>query len=170
MVRWTGPECIGWINEGQLELVGIHPDAKVRTTTQTLVAGARQSLPSDALKISRLQCNASGAVVTACDRATLDAYAPNWMVSPTGQTVTNFIEDGDPGVFYVWPAQGAVPATVVITYTAYPNQVAEGGNLDVRDIYATKILNYVLYRAFSKDAEFGGNAERATAYYTLFKG
>jgi len=36
-------------------------------------------------------------------------------------------------------------------------------NLD--DTYANPLLDYMLYRAYSKDAEQAGNAQRAMAHY-----
>lgn len=36
------------------------------------------------------------------------------------------------------------------------------------DIYANAILDYVLYRAYSKDAEYAANASRAALHYQAF--
>ncbi|MCK7581011.1 MAG: hypothetical protein MZV65_38935 [Chromatiales bacterium] len=36
------------------------------------------------------------------------------------------------------------------------------------DIYANAILDYVLYRAYSKDAEYAANAQRAALHYQAF--
>ena len=38
------------------------------------------------------------------------------------------------------------------------------------DIYANGIIDYVLYRAYMKDAEFAGNNQRASSHYQLFVG
>ena len=42
------------------------------------------------------------------------------------------------------------------------------GNISVVDTYANALMDYILYRAFSKDAEFAANAARATAHYGAF--
>lgn len=74
------------------------------------------------------------------------------------------------------------PATtdteIDITYSAYPTNITEpaagssyddvSGNIDVPDIYSNVILDYVLYRAYSKDSEYAGNATRAQAHYAAF--
>ena len=36
------------------------------------------------------------------------------------------------------------------------------------DVWAEALLNFMLFKAYSKDAEFGGNAALSTGYYTLF--
>jgi len=41
-------------------------------------------------------------------------------------------------------------------------------NLAIPDIYANAIMNYVLYMAYMKDAEFAGNQQRASSHYQLF--
>lgn len=76
--------------------------------------------------------------------------------------------DDNPAYYYVYPAQSATPGSVVVTCCVKPPALTAMGNMNVRDIYAPNITNYVIYRALSKDAEFGGAAERAIAHYKLF--
>tara|TARA_Y100000389_G_scaffold67154_2_gene63402 strand:+ start:6231 stop:7121 length:891 start_codon:yes stop_codon:yes gene_type:complete len=40
--------------------------------------------------------------------------------------------------------------------------------LDIPDIYANAIMNYVLYMAYSKDADFAANAARSQSHYQQF--
>lgn len=42
--------------------------------------------------------------------------------------------------------------------------------LTVPDIYANAIMNYVLYMAYMKDADFAANAQRAATHFQLFTG
>ena len=41
-------------------------------------------------------------------------------------------------------------------------------NLDVPDIFANAIMNYAIYMAYMKDADFAGNRDRAATHYGLF--
>lgn len=167
--RWTTDELLLWLNDGQRELVAkVKKDAKVRTYTHTLAPGAKQDNPADCVEILDMRQNDGGNVITPCDRTALDRFAPDWMVKPTDSKVKHWMDDQQPNTFYVYPAQNATPATVVMTYSAVPNQVGLTDNIDVREIYADNLLNFILYRAFSKDAEFGGDAARAVAYYQAF--
>lgn len=169
MVSWTQAELVDWLNEGQLATVKLHPDANTKTINHALVAGAKQTNPADCIEIVDMPRNVSGGVITPCDRAALDRFLPDWRTAPTASTVTHWMDDVQPDTFYVYPAQSVTPATVVLTYSAVPTTVAAGGNISIRDIYQDKLVNYILYRAYSKDAEVG-NAERAVAYFNLFKG
>ena len=166
-VQWPAAERELWINEGQIALVKIKPDAKTKTGTVALLAGAKQTNPTDCLEIIELRQNANGAAILPCDRKALDAFQPGWMTSTASATVVHYMDDPQPDTFYVYPPQPVSPGSVVMTYVAMPTTVAAGGNIDVRDIYADKLVNYMLYRAYSKDAE-GGDAARAAAALQLF--
>lgn len=166
-VRWTAAEVIDWFNEGGVLIVQKFPDACTKTVSLTLVAGAKQSNPADCIEILDMRQNNAGSAITPCDRASLDRFQPSWMTTPTASTVTHWMDDPQPDTFYVYPAQSATPATVIVTHSAVPATMAAGGNITLRDIYADKLVNYALYRAFSKDAEAGGDPNRAVAYFKL---
>lgn len=77
--------------------------------------------------------------------------------------------DESPMAIWVYPSQLNAGGQLLITYVAYPPPVTQGGNLGVSDAYATNIINYLVYRALSKEDEAGA-AEKAAAAYALFKG
>lgn len=167
-VKWPQTEMVDYFNEGQLLLVEGHPDACTKTATLALVAGAKQSNPADCIEIIDMRQNAGGAAITPCDRSALDRFNPNWMTTQVGTTVIHYMDDPQPDTFYVYPALIGT-GSVVLTYVATPAIVVYGGNMAVRDIYADRLVNYLLYRMYSKDFE-GGDAQRAAAYLALFKG
>jgi hypothetical protein len=167
-IRWTSAEKLGWLNDGQRELAKLKPDAKIVTRSMTLEAGAQQTIPSDCIAMVDLAYNADGSAITLCDRATLDRFKPCWQIKPTASTVRHWMRSEDPNVFYVYPPQSGTPGSVEIVAGIYPNTVGLSDKIDVRDIYADNLVNFILYRAYSKDAEFGGDASRAVAYYQAF--
>lgn len=169
LVHWTQDELLAWGSEGQVELVKMKSDAATKTTTLQLVAGAKQTNPDGCIEILDMRQNENGAAITSCDRAPLDRFLPNWMTSPTAATVIHWMDDPQPETFYVYPAQNATPAKVVITHAFVPAALTANGALGVRDIYQAAIENYILFRAFSKDAE-PASAERAMAYGKAFYG
>ena len=83
----------------------------------------------------------------------------------------------DPKTFYVYPP-ALVTTQLDIVYSALPTDITEPadgatytavtGNLGVPDIFANAVLDYILYRAYSKDSEYAGNAQRAQAHYQAF--
>ena len=168
-VRWSVADVIAALSEAQVELTKIQPDAYIKTVTVQLVPGAKQTAPSDCQTIVDMRQNENGAAVTPCNRDALDRFTPKWMVTPTASYVVNWMTDPQPDTFYVSPAQGATPARVVITYSALPSGLSEGGNLVVRDMYAPRVVNYALFRLYSREDE-AGSAEKAEAYYKLFTG
>lgn len=169
LIHWTQNELLQWGSEGQIELVTLKPDAATKTVDLQLVSGARQINPADCISILDMRQNDNGNAITPTDRATLDRFIPGWMKSPTASTVKHWMPDPHPDTFYVYPAQNNTPAKVVITHSFTPPALVAGGNLGVRDIYQAAIENYILFRAFSKDAE-AASAERAMAYGKAFYG
>lgn len=181
-VRWPVEELVRYLNDGQREVVLYRPDATIKSTTYTCVAGAKQSLPTDGAKlidIIRNSANGSNnSSVRIVPREILDSQIPNWYnLAGTINAVHFTYDPRDPKVFYVYPP--ALETTQLeISYSAYPTDVAEPpagssytavtGNIDVPDIYGNVLIDYVLYRAYSKDSEYAGNAQRAVAHYQSF--
>jgi hypothetical protein len=77
----------------------------------------------------------------------------------------------------VYPPAASTGASLDVVYGAYPTDVVEpasgdytavSGDVDLLDIHANALLDYILYRAYSKDSEYAGNAQRAVNHYTAF--
>lgn len=191
-VRWQARELARWFNDGQREVAIHRPDATTKTATGTCATGTRQNLktmtgvsslnPAKLLDVPR---NISGRAVRLVAREILDAQNPNWHAMTGAATSIHFTHDErDPTAFYVYPpATGATQLEIV--FSANPTDVAlpaEGvtiamslsdtdtsvvsGNLDLPDLFAGAVLDYVLYRAYLKDADYAGNLARAQAHYT----
>lgn len=181
-VRWpVTSELVLWVNDAQREIALFKPDASAKNTTVTLVAGTKQAIPNDGNRLLRVVRNMSAAVdgtgaraVRIVDREVLDAQSPTWH-DPTvtgdaahGAIVKHYIyDDSNPTNFYVYPGVTG-SAFVEIIYSANPVSVTQNDNLDIPDIYANAVVNYVLYSAYMKDAEYAGNSQRAANHYQLF--
>lgn len=168
-VTWPQAEWLDWFNEGVAELITLHTDAHTETVELTLVAGAKQTAPAGSVEILDVRQVDGGNAVTLVDRNVLDRFAPDWMVRPVSSTVKHWLKDQHPNAFYVYPAQGSAPATLVVTHASIPQASLATDAIPVREIYAANMTNYLLYRAYSKDSE-SGNADRAMAAYKLFTG
>lgn len=185
-VRWPVNELIRWLNDAQRAIVKIRPDAMNTTATMTLVAGSRQDLdnaaltppPAKLIEITRnMAATSSKGAVTLIPRKVLDAQTPNWHNIPGTANILHYMFDArDPKTFYVYPPALAT-AQLEVMYSAYPTDITEPsdgalwsavtGNLSLPDIYADDVLNYVMAKAYMKDSEFAGNADRATAYLNM---
>lgn len=179
-VRWTADELVRWLNDGQREIAIHRPDAFTTYAPVTLSAGSRQTLPTGAFKLIDLPNNTSGGkeAIRQVDRRTLDEQNPGWH-GQTGTTkVVHFCYDArDPRSFYVYPpSSGGNQVNAV--YAAYPADVSEPspgstyssvtGNISVPDIFASALLDYMLYRGYSKNSEYAGDPTRAAAHYAAF--
>ncbi|NDE00598.1 MAG: hypothetical protein EBZ91_02330 [Gammaproteobacteria bacterium] len=183
-VRWpVVDELVLWVNDAQREIALLKPDASAKNTTITLAVGTKQEIPSDGNALLRVVRNMSAATnglgrraVRIVQRDILDAQTPDWH-NPTitgdaahGTVVKHYIYDEqNPRNFYVYPGVAAAnTAFAEIIYSANPTTVTQNGNLDIPDIYANAVMNYVLYMAYMKDAEYAGNQQRAASHYQLF--
>lgn len=180
-VRWPVNELVRYLNDGQREIVLYRPDAMVTNAAVALTAGSKQALPANGAKLIEVVRNTSGTKrsVRLVNREILDAQSPGWHNITGATEILHFMYDPrDPKVFYVYPPAAASGASLDVVYAALPTDVTEPadgslytavtGNISVPDIYGNVIQNYILYRAYSKDSEYAGNAARAQAHYGAF--
>lgn len=133
---------------------------------QTVVRnmGANGSTPGNSIRV--------------VDREVLDANSPNWHTT-TGLSVSSYTFDPRyPKVFYVSPGVPADGLWVEASYLANPVEIAASGSygmdgtdttkISVDDKYVDDLVNYVLARAYMKDAEFAANGGLAQAHAAMF--
>jgi hypothetical protein len=186
LVRWGVAELVRWFNDAQRAVIKVRPDAMNITTVMTLAAGPRQDLDNAALallpvkliEITRnMAVTSKKSAVMSVGRRLLDLHSPAWYAMKPSVDVVHFMFDPrDPKTFYVYPPATEL-AQLEIMYSAYPADIeepAEGslftavtGNLSLPDIYADDVLNLIMFRAHSKDAEFGGNTALAAGYMAM---
>lgn len=177
-VRWPQTEeLLLWLNDGQREIVLRKPDAYAQNEVVALVAGTKQSIPAAGIQLLDVIRNMGtggstpGRAITRIDREILDEQRPNWHTETASAETKHFTFDTrDPKRFYVYPPQHATPGRVEIVYASSPtNLLALGSTISLDDIYSGPLLDYILYRAYSKDADLTPSApQRAVAHYNAF--
>lgn len=144
-------------------------------TTTNIYGGYLQSV----IRNMGADGNTPGRAIRLVDREVMDVNNPVWH-SETGTYVSQYMFDPRmPKVFYVYP--GVPPATnawIEISYLSDPVEVAIAGNyemdgtslvtISVDDKYVDDLVNYILARAYMKDAEFAANGNLAQAHAQLF--
>lgn len=177
--RWLDGELVSWINDAQKLIALTRPDASVSTGPVTLVSGTKQSIPSGGFRLLDVIRNlgadgvTGGRAIRIVDREVMDSQDPFWHSAIASGTIKHFIYDNrNPLVYYVYPpAQvgtkieimySVAPAEIV--YNVASPQTALNTVLTVSDIYLESVLNYLMYRAYSKDAEFSQNPQLAAGY------
>jgi hypothetical protein len=180
-VRWPVNELVRYLNDGQREVVLYRPDSMVTNANITCVAGSKQALPTNGAKLIEVIRNNNGTsqrAVRMVNREILDSQTPGWHNIAGVAEVLHFMYDArDPKTFYVYPP-ATTAAKLDIVYSAYPTDITEPadgalytavtGNISLPDIYGNALLDFILYRAYMKDSEYAGNAQRAQAHYAAF--
>jgi hypothetical protein len=181
-IRWPVPELVRYLNDGQREVVMYRPDSMVTNQTITCVAGSKQGLPANGAKLIEVVRNARSAgtkrAVRMVNREILDAQTPGWHNLTGVDDVLHFMYDPrDPRVFYVYPP-ATTNAQLDIVYASYPTDIVEPadgslhtavtGDISLPDIYGNVLQDYILYRSYTKDSDYAGNAARAQAHYAAF--
>jgi hypothetical protein len=177
-VRWSDNELLRYLNDGRRDIAVVRPDLYSETTNLTLVAGTRQSVPTDGTRLMDVVRNVTaadvvGRAVRIVEREVLDAQSPDWHTEPASTVIKHFMYDErEPKTFYVYP-----PATaghkLTIVYSKAPTEITSGdlnstSVLAREDIFVGALTDYLAYRCFSKDAEFAGNSQRAVMHYQAF--
>ena len=181
-VRWpVVAELVLWINDAQREIALLKPDASAINETITLAAGTKQDIPSAGNRLLKVVRNMSAAsngtgkrAVRLVDAEVLNGQTPDWHdptvsgdVAHTDVVKHYIYEESNPRNFYVYPGVSG-NAYLEIVYSSNPTAVAQADNLSIPDIFANAVLNYVLYMAYMKDAEYAGNQQRASSHFQIF--
>jgi len=172
-VRWPATELLDWVNDGQREVCLFKPSVGAKNETLDLVSGTKQSIPASGLGLLRVVRNMTDAgagarSVRIIDREVLDTQLPDWHSSTTAADVKHYIfDDLDPKTFYVYPPNDGTGHLEII-YAATPTAVTSSDDISIPDVYANSLLDYVLFRAYGKDSDHAGNAQRSVQHYQLF--
>jgi len=175
-VRWPAEELLGWLNLGQLAVVQYAPDANAVTENVKLQAGTLQSIPDVGIRLIDVSRNVAVAnhdqtvrAIRKTDRRFLDAQRPAWHNETPNPVVKHYMFDPKtPRIFYVYPPQPPAPRYVEISYSAAPSDVGFTNPIALDDVYAGALLDYVLYRAYQKDADYAANAARMEYHRKAF--
>ena len=176
--RWTTAELLGWLNDGQRELVAISPPVNIKNIALQLVSGVKQALPSDGMVLLDIPHNLGatgttmGTVINHVPKEIMLKRIPGWTTTMASATVKHYIYSTlDPLVFYVYPPQPTLAKYVECVYSALPTLIANanvGTKITIPDYFQTELLDYVLYRAFSKDFDNSTQLARGQEHYQLF--
>lgn len=177
-VRWTRAELLDWLNEAQRALVLALPESTATTALVTTVAGAKQTIPANGwilLKASRnmgVSGTTPGRGLIEVTHEELTKNNPNWVSDTgTGSARVYYYLPADKNTFWIYPPADSSGNRIEVIYSKLPTVMAsESSTIDVSDIYEPMLLNYVLYRACTKDAEYAPGVELGTQYLNTFMG
>jgi len=173
-VRWTQAELLQWLNAGLRQIVTMQPNSNSKLTVVTLVAGTRQSIPADGWMLLRINRNMGttgttpGRAIRVVSREVMDAFNPYWHTDTATLEVKNFIYDlEDQTAFYVYPPNIG-GQKIELNYSEQPTDLTAGQAIPIFDVFASALLDYIMYRACSKDAEYAPGLQLAQLYLSTF--
>lgn len=172
-VRWLSEELMRWVSDGRREACVLRPDLFAVVSTVVLVSGTKQSVPSDGTRFIDALRNINaddtpGRSVRVVEREMLDAQQLGWHSAKSGVTKNFAFDERVPKVFHVSPPASA-GAKLEIAYARMPAEVSNPDDLMTEDeLIVPALVDYLLFRAFGKDAEFAGNEARSLAAYQRF--
>ena len=180
-VRWPTAELLHWLNDGQREVANVKPSATAFNTVVNLQQGTLQQIGAGNLSLLRVIRNLKTPVTTPrigtravrmVSLDVMDAQNPRWH-DPTAFPYTKEVKHCcfdaiDPTAFYVFPGNDGTGA-MEVTMSRMPEDIAAASApISLPDIYRNPLLDYVLFRAYQKDADQVANAERSANHYELF--
>lgn len=174
-IRWTRAELLGWVSDGQRAITSVQPNANNKVVSMQLVAGSRQTIPSDGWMLLDIyhymgtDGQTPGRVVRLISRELLDSFDLYWHSATPSPEPKNFIYDLQAQrTFYVYPPNTGT-GWLRLNYSQIPPVLtSENDEISVIEIYQPALLDYVLFRACSKDAEYAPGVALAQMYMQSF--
>lgn len=169
--RWPDAELIDWVNDAARQIVLLKPDANPSTLSFSCAAGAKQTLPAGTIMLLDVTANdgADKSSITFVSRHVLDSERPSWRNTTQASVINYYMYDEwQRDVFYVYPPAVAATPIEIVTSVEPTKVTALTDPLPLHDVYTPAFINYVIWRAFSKDSDFSGNLELAGTYYNYF--
>lgn len=181
--QWPDSEMLGWLNDGQLAIVQYRPDAFTAIRSTQLIAGTLQAVPIADLRLLDVPRNMGsdgltpGRAIRFMERSELDAD-PGWHNRTAGATVRHWMYDQRvPKTWWCWPPQPATSRGYVELFVSAvpPKMTATGidgatatSTLGIDDIWLNPLLQFAVYRSFSKDNEYTQPGGKASLAYNEF--
>lgn len=171
-VRWSEQEAIDWLNDAASEIVQRRPASRAITEQVPLVAGTYQIASDGAAQVLDVIRNIEasgrpGLPIRIADRQQIDDADPMWHSRRPAPTRHYMVDERSPTSFYVYPpaADGAIVEMLV---SKPPPQVSSSEEvLDLRPEFISAILNWMMYRAHTKDSEYS-QGQVAALHYQAF--
>ena len=168
-IAWSETLLMSALNQALAILTLVRPDATAKVHEFNCVAGTRQNLPADGLRLLKVVRNitaggAIGRAVRLVNISDLDSISPNWHAETPKDTVKEYMfDERSPKWFYVYPpAQASVK--LEIEYSAQPTEITDLSQpLPVDMVYMQPLQEFILYKLLSGE---GGQGQGMQHYNT----
>lgn len=173
--RWPVAELLRWVGDGARAIATVRPAATAAHAVIPLAAGTRQEIPADGWMMIRATRNMGadglrpGRALTAAEIADFDRFMPDWHAERPVRAVEHFmVDEREPRAFHVYPPSDGTGHLEVVYSASPPDPATDNEALALDGVYLAAMVDYVLYRAYSKDSDVSANTARAVAHYQAF--
>lgn len=165
--RWTEAELLRYVNGSTRQILLLLPESNPVEYLFTTVAGSRQTLPTDGIKFIKATHNYGGGarttVIKYVEEDVLNSLLADWPSDTTpvlpGTTSTWFQhyshDPREPKIFSLYPAPDIAGRQLYIVYSQMPTKLtAKGQTYPLDDVYANAAIEYIVYRALTKEGRY----------------
>lgn len=160
-VTWTETLMMSALNQALIMLALVRPDATAKIFTLNCVAGTRQKLPEDGLKLLNVVRNIKadggiGRAIRLVNISDLDAINPDWHSEvPKDLAKEYMFDERTPKHFYVYPPVTAT-TKIEIEYSAQPPEIKDlSQEFPVDMTYMQVVQEFILYKLLSGEGGQG---------------
>lgn len=184
-IQYTIVDVANKINEGEIAVGMVRPDALSVEGDLALVAGTRQVLTASAPRATRLRSilfnrglsgsEVDGDAIRLVEREALDAIG-NWR-SETGAAVYEYVYDErEPGSFDVYPGMASNNRVIRAVWEESPAEYSFNGQaldpanqtITIGDEYAPALVEWALYRLLSRQDDQTPGAIDGSPHFNRF--
>lgn len=172
---WSDQELVDYANDGRRMLYATQPEVYESTEDVTLIEGARQALPNGSNKLFRPIANVSALsqrAITTIDAELLGRSRPRWRAEGAADEIVHVMyRELEPKVYDTYPPAKA-GTQIKISYAKPPTDFTTADlaaspppTLTAEGELASALIDYVLHRAFGKQADTSPDAGQMSGDY-----
>lgn len=170
--RWSAQEAIDWMNDGATEIVLRRPASRAVTELLQLEDGTYQRASANTAQVLNVIRNIGvdgrpGRTIRIADIHQIDDIDPMWHQGRAGITKNYMVDERSPTTFYVYPPANGGAIVEMLVSKPPPYVSKNDDTLDMRPEFINAILEWMMYRAHSKDSEYAQGA-MAIQHYQAF--
>lgn len=169
-LRWPKAELLDYYNDAIRAVIIVRPDAGESSELLTCIEGTKQQLPVGANRLLDITRVAGGRVIRPVPREALDTQFPDWHFS-TGTIEGYCYDEQTPRIYYVFPGTAAgvqLDAVVSRIPEAITLEALDEALVTMDELYTNPLIEWMLYRCYSKDSQNGANSQLALQHYQAF--
>jgi hypothetical protein len=173
--KWGDDVLLPYLDLAILAILNVKPAAYPSTVSITLVAGAKQALPSGAISLLDIICNlgvadALAAAITTVTKDAMDNLLPGWLSATAADTAIFAVTDpNEPKAFYVYPPQSGATAKVRALICTPPSALtASDSTFPLDDSYIEPAVDYLIYRCLHESTTIPNALSKAASSYQKF--